>query len=577
MKKMISIIGILLFLGIVMAHPPDAYARWSPDANFRKAERSALRNGFSVGGQTTTFNSTSYVASLYLQGKIIVGQQDPTILGNAINNVIIPNLSATINSNKYALGLLDTKQGYCTGGTCYTSVADLVSHLITSLKAGKGLTIMDILALFPGAKPGQLGGTCGTSPYAQICSSGFYAVLQPDGTYLYYPLGTGPNPKAARGAVVTPTPAPGVIRARGVTTATISQTCDEIKAATTYRNGSQFDMRLGAVSKGVKTQSGSNYVSWSLPANTYRLVPLSTGASSVRVCLTDATGSYFGQYTAALAGGATDTFDVSYGPPPPWFQGQGGDVYAENTITSLTSANASPRQFVLSGAGGYPGIVTHGGAATDYDFAMEDANNGSAYVSGKNWLVNDKAGSRDFYNYFYSKFGNPTTADSLTIGALTKPAYDATKSFYYIQGDTTTSGDWNVADGEKYVFLIDGALTVSGKINITGNGFIAFIVKGDITVSPSVGVAAGSSAPVVEGVYITSGTLHTGTSTVAGAERFVGKGIFVGSDVRLERDLTAVNPSGASSSELFIYNPGLLVLMPDIMKTVPVSWQEVAP
>jgi hypothetical protein len=65
-------------------------------------------------------------------------------------------------------------------------------------------------------------------------------------------------------------------------------------------------------------------------------------------------------------------------------------------------------------------------------------------------------------------------------------------------------------------------------------------------------------------------------NTGTGAVRFVGTGTFVAGNFILGRDLgDAGNPT--TSSELFIYNPQLLMTMPEQMKKLSVSWQEVAP
>ena len=548
----------------------SVYARFSPDANFRKAERNALRNGYSVAGTATTFNSASYVANLFLAGKLV----DPNSAQNAAG---VGFAAATVSNAvfKWNTDHPDTKQ---------LSVADLLSKLQT----GQGLSIEEVSALYSSSTlsnngSGTVGSLCGSN-VGSLC--GFYGILVPGGCagnvcYSYYPIGTGPNALTARsGDVIAPPPPPGTVQARAVTMATIPQTCDQIKeatASTTFRSGTQFDLKLGSVSQGVKTQSGSDYVSWSLQPNTYTLTALSPGTASIRYCLTDATGSHFGVSTVNLASSVTDTFDVAYGPPPAWFQAQGGDVYAAANISALTPSGASPRQFLLSGTGGYPGVVTYGGASTDYDFSSDDGTKGEAYVSSKNWLANDGAGNRDFYSYFYSKLGSPTTPDYTNLtDPLPQPATDSGRPIY-VQGNLTTSGNWTVTDGQKYVFLVDGALTIGGHINITGNGFIAFIVKNDITIASGVGGAYTSTAPAVEGIYLSSGTIHTGASSVAGAERLVGRGMFVANHVALERDLNSLNQNGTYAAELFIYNPALLINLPDTMKNVPVSWQEVAP
>ena len=142
----------------------------------------------------------------------------------------------------------------------------------------------------------------------------------------------------------------------------------------------------------------------------------------------------------------------------------------------------------------------------------------------------------------------------------------------------TTTGDWVIKNDDKIIFLVNGNLTIKGKITRTGTGFIAFVVKGDITVDPSVGVDPTSTTPVVEGLYVSKGTFHTGSS-IAGKEKFVGKGIFIAGDFSLERDLDIVSPGNNAfyPSELFIFDPQLLFLLPNPFRETSVTWQEVAP
>lgn len=595
MKKIVAALFILFVIGLtspVYAGRNDPNERWFRSFEWR--ERAALYDGsYQSGGanqaeRAATFMK-NYVNDLWLSGRIDKNYTY-TVGGQVVNASDYAKEKIT-DSIKFS----EEARVRCGGDPSAYCISGLVNQIVTSIQShGGGLDYSQIKLLYgTGAGAGWKGGSCArVGESTTSCYYGFYSVGN-----LFYPVGRGQGvfAKAKEGDVFTaagvriavPTlPPAGILQARAVTMATIPVTCDDIKAATpstTMRSGTSFNLLLGAVSKGTRTQSGSTYVSWSLQPDTYRLVPLGVGTSSIRACLTDDTGSHFGSLAAAVASNKTSTFDVAYGPPPAWFQAQGGDVYAGSSISSLTPLTASPRRFLLNGAGGYPGIVTYGGSPTDYDFTSEEGTKGEGYVSyvsaaQKNWLANDTYGSRDLYNYFYSKLGNPTTADFTNLtDPLPMPAYDPGKTVYYVKGDMTTSGAWTVADGQKSIFLVDGALTINGTITITGNGFIAFIVKNNITVAPAVGVAYNATTPVVEGVYVSGGAIHTGVSSVPGAERFVGRGMFVAQDVRLERNLLSVNQNTEYAAELFIYNPGLLVTMPDSLKNVSVSWQEVAP
>jgi hypothetical protein len=287
-------------------------------------------------------------------------------------------------------------------------------------------------------------------------------------------------------------------------------------------------------------------------------------------------GTVFGiGSTAYLSATETIRWDLGYLFGVPWVQTIGGDVYVAGAVKSYLP-DVTPRVFNRNGEGGYPGVVTYG---SSYDFES-DTTQGSSVVSSTNWLANETRTAIDYYDFFYRRYGSPTTTDNdafINLAAVSQP--DSRTTPYYIEGDMTTAGDWSVGTGESIVFLVNGNLTIGGNINITGDGFVAFIVKGDTTVSSSVGTTAGSETPVVEGVYIngTTGTFATGATTTAAAARFVGKGMFIAGDFSLERDLEIADANTTSSPELFIYNPQLLLTMPDLMKELPVVWQEVAP
>lgn len=285
--------------------------------------------------------------------------------------------------------------------------------------------------------------------------------------------------------------------------------------------------------------------------------------------------------TQTLGNGQTLEWQLGYTLGNAWVQAQGGDVTSAGIITSLTPAGISPREFVLDGAGAYPGVVTYG---TSFDFAIETTGSdptGTDFVSSRDWLVNETYATTDWYDTFYRRFGSPTTADydcSASPCTINQPASRTTP--YYVLGDMATQGNWNVGDSENLIFIVDGDLSLDGGVSLTGKGFVSFIVKGDITVSSSVGSPyTNSTAADIEGVYVTSptGTFATGTSTTPGKARLVLKGSFISGNFLLERDLAIVGQNTTTSSELFIFNPLLLITMPDVMKEVKVTWQEVTP
>jgi hypothetical protein len=362
----------------------------------------------------------------------------------------------------------------------------------------------------------------------------------------------------------------GTIKARAVSVDPSDTSCATIRSGGTGSiGGTVFQFTPSSASQPApQTQSGSSYVVFNNAAiGTYIIAPQApAGYTSPTYCWSRSTAPTSGTAnTADLYAGDTLTWDIGYVHGVAWSQAGGGDVYASGMLQSYVPVGAVPaREFIPAGAGGYPGLATYG---TDYNFDSSGATKGETWVSSKNWLANDTApAATDYYQLMYSQYGgDPATWDyDHPASAITKPASRATP--YYVKGDMTTSGDWSVWAGQTIVFIVDGNVTIAGKITITGNGFVSFIVNGNITVDPSVGA--------LQGIYITSpaGTFATGT----GAVRLIGTGTFVAGNFNLQRDLGDTgNPT--TSSELFIYNPQLLFSMPDQMKKLPVSWQEVAP
>jgi hypothetical protein len=278
------------------------------------------------------------------------------------------------------------------------------------------------------------------------------------------------------------------------------------------------------------------------------------------------------------ADGETLTWNVGAVPPGAWVQTRGGDVYAAVSLQSLLPSTALPSQhFSLAGTGGYPGVVRYGNL---FDFSIASGN-GSDIISPTNWNANttDRYAT-DYYHLFWSKFGGPTTPDfdaNDLASPLVQPA--SRESPYYAVGDVTTSGNWVVGDGEALLLLVEGNLTVAGRIQTVGTGFFAAIVRGNITVDPSVGTTFSSTAPALEGVYVTSptGIFATGLSTNVDTERLVVLGSVVAGGFTLQRNLESVGQNSAYAAEYFIYDPTILLTMPEEMMEAAVTWSEVAP
>ncbi len=377
--------------------------------------------------------------------------------------------------------------------------------------------------------------------------------------------------------------APVTVKVKAVEISPLDTSCAAIATSTTGINGAIHKFTPGSPSNPPpKTQSGNTPVQFNaLPGGTYTLSPIVPTIYTLKRACWSKTGA--APWTAGLSapagGGDTVTWNLGYTSGEPWAQVSGGDVYANTDLTSLVAGSAVPRKFIIDGLGGSPGLATYG---ETYVFDGGAVDKGKTLVSSTNWLAQDVFPLVDYYALFYRRFGGtPLTIDYASpSAAIAQPASRATP--YYVTGDMTTSGDWTVGNGENVIFFVDGDLTIAGNINITGTGFVAFIVNGNISIDPDVGVPYTSSAPVVEGVYITGskGVFRTGDSTSVGHERFVGRGMFIAGSFSPRRDLDPLGTNGqnnTTAAELFIYNPRLLMTMPDKMRESPISWQEVAP
>ena len=413
--------------------------------------------------------------------------------------------------------------------------------------------------------------------------------------YCCTPTGPGGGPTNTPPTEPTVPPAPtstsvpvGTIRARAVRVDPADTSCAAIRAVPTTDadiTGTSIGFTPSSASQpapqfqvGAQFEQFANIVTGSY---TMDIVPPTADWMYVRACWTNITTGLTGQgLSRTLAANETLRWDVGYTLGTAWTQAEGGDVYASGNVRSFVPA-VVPRTFITDSANEYPGVLSYG---TLYDFDSDPFSEGATLVSSTNWQVNENRPVVDYYDFFYRRYGSPTTpttdAAFSNLLAVTKPASSVTP--YYVVGDMTTSSTaWSVADGESIVVIVDGNLTIGGNIRITGStGFIAFIVNGNITVSPSIGRGSVGTLPNVEGIYITSpaGTFATGASLAAATARFVGSGMFIAGNFLLERNLEGFGVGNTNSSaELFTYNPHLLLTMPDTMKDLSVTWQEVAP
>ncbi len=423
-----------------------------------------------------------------------------------------------------------------------------------------------------------------------LCSPGAWHLV-------YNPTGQSSGFSQAQ---INSTCASATINVRGHYVSPSDISCAAINASTSYTTGTVFGLSP-AVAPTTQTQSGSAYLAWTqVPANTYSLLTTPpAGAVLQNACWTRSSTAPTNGSGTSLAVAVADTvnWDIGYSLGTPWVQTKGGDVIVKDTIKSLMTSLASPRLFSVNGDGGYPGNVSYGSTgAAPYNFNADvsDTTYGRNYVSSTNWLVNEPGDgfskdpfTTDWYQYFLYQLDLSPKSGAVAdytnpVASITKPTTPSRQTLpyvYLVSGDMTTSGDWTIGANETIVFLVSGNVTIKGKITITPGGFFALIANGNITIDPTVGVAYSSSTPVIEGFYVTSktGSFITGQSTNVGTECFVGKGSFVAGSFLLQRDLSSIGHNADTAAELFIYNPQLLLTMPDKMKDMKITWREAAP
>lgn len=397
----------------------------------------------------------------------------------------------------------------------------------------------------------------------------------------------GLTPTPSGGAIPTPTVgfaggSRGGMRAVKVSKNTNS--CVSVRASYDGISGTTFSFTPSSASNPApKNQTGATYVQFpNLRGGTYTIIANTHNASYVPKLYCYASSTRGSGISPSLSwnlsvptDGEKISWDLAYVFGSAWTQvAGGGDVYAAGNLISPLP-EVVPRYFSLDGLGAFPGIVTRGGV---YDLDFDSVSTGGQLVSSQRWLGQDVLPTIDLYRVFLGQLGGePATWDYNNPGPLTQ--LPARKNPYYIKGNLVTSGNWLVNSPDPLIIVVEGNLTLGGKINLSGNSFAAFVVKGDLNIDSSVGTdnLSPTASPVIEGVYVAGGTISTGLSVVSGKERLVARGSFLANDFNLQRDLDAILENGSTPAELWIYDPKLLIGMPDSLRAAAYRWEEVAP
>lgn len=204
-------------------------------------------------------------------------------------------------------------------------------------------------------------------------------------------------------------------------------------------------------------------------------------------------------------------------------------------------------------------------------------------LSSTGWDLSDSVVSASWrysYQRLWIQAGSPATDPGDGTAA---PA----AGVYRRGGDWTAAGSsWTGLSGSRIIF-VDGDVNVNAKISLAGStDFIAIIASGDLSVNPAIGdlaIAGPSPAEAdLTGVFLANGNFNGGSTQNQRDKQLVIYGT-VGADIDLDgggsvnfqRDMGLTNAAGPGVS--VIWNPNLLLNVPDQLKDALTDWREVAP
>jgi len=307
---------------------------------------------------------------------------------------------------------------------------------------------------------------------------------------------------------------------------------------------------------------------------------------------TDLTGRILGSTNLRITGTAhTATQTITCTPTTVtvnitnsgWWQARGGDVLSGIGISSII-----PSTCIAPGCSPY--LITHDSGNSPGNLTYFDALNtapslGSGTVSDEGWITNTNTYIGMVYSYsaFYYKAPSAVirnnisgaTADINTL-ATTGTASSDGYFWWFASSDLTliTSAIDSVGD-RKVILFVDGKLDIDDEIHLNkGKGFFLAIVSGDIVVDGTIGTLAYSSNPTphIEGLFYSSGSFETGTST----NQLKIRGSVASSQVTLagQRDLS---DNSLYPAEIFEFGPDLLFNFPKALSDRELVWKEVEP
>lgn len=280
--------------------------------------------------------------------------------------------------------------------------------------------------------------------------------------------------------------------------------------------------------------------------------------------------------------------------PVGWFQGQSGNIYGHNGLTSLVSETVADwaRYFSLNSEAhfGDSGLISSSPSTTkDFGDALAAT---KSNPDNDDWLVEadlSRLVNRYTYNYFTSILDvNPANPEIVFVtggeGEAVEAAVNANPDqqvFVYQDDPSNNDGTLSITSpwdftGRKVIVFFDGDINISlgNQEQLAPADFFALIASGNVSflgnTGDTSGVYLGTASAL--GVFVAGDQIITSP----GSNRFIGRGIFYARNgFSLGRDLGADNQT--LPAELFRFDPKYLFTAPKVFRYSPQFWQELAP
>ena len=260
----------------------------------------------------------------------------------------------------------------------------------------------------------------------------------------------------------------------------------------------------------------------------------------------------------------------------PWFQSESGDIYVGNTLTDSIPGTALEKYMSLrldTTRPPFPGVAIQG--------SNTSVTMGEGGVSAVGWLaLNSPYPELNKYDYAY--FANKLTISGTMPACKERAVVEAAEvssgtTVCYKGTDVSLSGDITMTGNKSSVVFIDGNLTLNHTTSIPSGSFLAFIVNGTITVDPTTGQtipssSPGTAVPDLHGIFIANQFKSSNTTGVQ--KQLILKGSVISwGDIELNRRLA----DNTIPAHYFIYDPALVLAIPQLMQRSIILWQQVPP